>query len=79
MIVRKIPVEVEAVLWTGKNHAEIFNFIGKGVPSDEEGNLFIPTLEGTHRANPGNWIIKGVKGEIYPIKDNIFKETYEFV
>lgn len=37
----------------------------------------IKTLEGTMRANPGDYIIKGVKGEIYPCKADIFEETYE--
>ena len=36
----------------------------------------IETLEGTMIANYGDWIIKGVKGEIYPCKDDIFQETY---
>lgn len=38
----------------------------------------IKTLEGVMTANKGDWIIRGVKGEIYPCKDEIFKETYEF-
>jgi uncharacterized protein (UPF0303 family) len=45
--------------------------------ADEE--LFIETLEGTMRANPGDWIIKGVKGEMYPCKPDIFEQTYELV
>lgn len=40
---------------------------------------WIDTLEGGLRVCPGDWIIKGVKGEYYPIKDEIFKETYEAV
>lgn len=39
--------------------------------------LLIETLEGTHRANPGDWIIRGVKGEFYPCKPDIFAATYE--
>jgi hypothetical protein len=39
--------------------------------------LFIGTLEGTHKANPGDWIIRGVKGEIYPCKNDVFLLTYE--
>jgi hypothetical protein len=41
--------------------------------------LYIGTLEGTHRANPGDWIIRGVKGELYPCKPAIFQATYEEV
>lgn len=42
-------------------------------------SLFIGTLEGTMEAAPGDWIIRGVKGELYPIKDEIFGETYDAV
>lgn len=41
--------------------------------------MIIPTLEGEHRADPGDWIIKGVKGEFYPCKPDIFEQTYEAV
>ena len=40
---------------------------------------FINTLEGEMRADPGDWIIRGVKGELYPCKPDIFAETYEQV
>lgn len=42
--------------------------------TDEE--VFIKTLEGTMKANKGDWIIKGVNGEIYPCKPDIFEKTY---
>ena len=42
-----------------------------------DGNLMIPTLEGAMTASPGDWIIKGVKGELYPCKPDIFEMTYE--
>lgn len=42
-------------------------------------NLKIPTLEGTMEASPGDYIIVGVKGEVYPCKPNIFEQTYEKV
>lgn len=43
------------------------------------GDLSIPTLEGEMRASPGDWIIRGVKGELYPCKPDIFEQTYEAV
>lgn len=43
------------------------------------GGLKIETLEGTMLADPGDWVICGVQGELYPIKDDIFRETYEEV
>lgn len=44
---------------------------------DEAGCLKIHTLEGIHRAQPGDWIIRGVQGELYPCKPDIFAQTYE--
>lgn len=41
--------------------------------------LFIGTLEGPHQANPGDWIIRGIEGEVYPCKPKIFEATYEAV
>lgn len=45
--------------------------------NEEAPHLLIHTLEGTMRADPGDWIIKGVKGELYPCKPGIFEATYE--
>ena len=45
--------------------------------TDEE--MEIETLEGTMKADKGDWIIKGVKGELYPCKPDVFKMTYEKV
>jgi hypothetical protein len=76
---RKKPVEVEAVQYTGKNINEIYNFVRKHLFRDIDRNLSIQTLEGTMKATPGDWIIKGVNGEFYPCKPDIFKKTYESV
>ena len=46
-------------------------------PRDTPAFLTIPTLEGTMRADVGDWIIRGVKGELYPCKPDIFEATYE--
>lgn len=74
---RKKPVVIEAVQWTGENIEAVAKFIGgKGefhLPSD----IIIPTLEGDHTASISDWIIKGVKGEFYPCKPDIFAATYE--
>jgi len=50
----------------------------EGMTSEEMG-LLIPTLEGLHLARQGDWVIKGVKGELYPCKPDIFEMTYEEV
>lgn len=51
-----------------------------GVSIDpRDGRLVIATLEGGHWADPGDWIIRGVAGEFYPCRDDIFRQTYEAV
>ena len=78
---RKKPVVIEAVQWHGANVAEIGEFIT--VPhtvhwEDKKPTVIvIPTLEGNMDASLGDWIIKGVKGEFYPCKPDIFAATYE--
>lgn len=90
---RKKPVVIEAVQWDGTNHREMFNFLGgentdyitaSGVNfyidwTKVEGGLIIKTLEGEHIASVGDFIIKGVQGEFYPCKPDIFEKTYEEV
>ena len=52
----------------------------EGITVDvQTGSAFIPTLEGTHEARKGDWIIKGIQGELYPCKPDIFEATYELV
>ena len=75
---RKKPVTVEAVQWTGENHAEMCEFIDPEVfEIIPRVVLVIHTLEGDHHASPGDYIIKGVNGEFYPCKPDIFAKTYE--
>ena len=76
---RKKPVVVDAVQWTGKNKKEIMNFVLGGGFLFKELAFIIKTLEGDMKATPGDWIIKGVDGEFYPCKPDIFAETYEEV
>lgn len=51
---------------------------GRMIPLDS-GGLAIGTLEGTMRGDIGDWVIQGVKGELYPYKPDIFEATYEAV
>ena len=75
---RKKPVVVEAVQWTGENHAEMCEFIdSEAFDFTPRIGLVIHTLEGDHHASPGDYIIKGVNGEFYPCKPDIFAKTYE--
>lgn len=49
------------------------------VPGDVPCELFINTLEDIHHVSVGDYVIKGIKGELYPCKPDIFEETYELV
>jgi len=77
---RKKPVVIEAVQFNGRNSADIHEFCGDKVrePVGKD-YLEIETLEGIHIASPGDYIIKGIKGEFYPCKPDIFEQTYEKV
>ncbi len=80
---RKKPVEIEA-LQINKNPAEITAFVGEkceihNYMLEGEHCVEICTLEGVMQASEGDYIIKGVKGEFYPCRKDIFEETYEEV
>lgn len=86
---RKKPVVVQAIQFTGKNKDEILDFMRVHLPENKfefepvrkltAEKLVIHTLEGDMYAKQNDWIIKGVKGEFYPCKPEIFEETYELV
>lgn len=75
---RKKPVVVEAVQFTGHNDAEIKVFcpIIKD-PISLSPRLMIPTMEGDMLVSVGDWVIRGVKGEFYPCKPDIFAASYD--
>lgn len=75
----KKPVEIEAEQWTGENVVEILNFCTSCFSYEKNGEnvLAIATLEGTMTASKGDMIIKGVQGEFYACKKDIFDMTYE--
>ena len=85
---RKKPVEIEAVIFNGRGDIDEFEFYmidsdtewvcsHCGKVANQHGN--VKTLEGFHIACPGDYIIRGVKGEHYPCKPDIFKLTYDLV
>lgn len=89
---RKKPVIIEAVQYNNLNREEIEKFVGKKLHQELETetaylagkgspkfSLIIETLEGNHKAMPNDYIIKGIKGEFYPCKPDIFEATYEKV
>lgn len=83
---RKKPIVIDAIQWDGTNKTSIeiaYEFgvsleIEEDFLSDEK-YLIIPTLEGKMKASPQDWIIKGVNGELYPCKPDIFEKTYDSV
>lgn len=93
MKARKKPVVIEAIQWTGDNLQDVREFVGdylfefktqtinlkKQEVKERTAGIKIKTLEGHHFANIGDYIIKGVHGEFYPCKPDIFEETYEVV
>ena len=76
---RKKPVVIEAVRWDGSDYASIQIFCGNKTTGIRNGKAVIQTLEGELGASIGDWIIKGVHGEFYPCKPDIFELTYESV
>jgi hypothetical protein len=85
---RKRPVVIDAVRFDGSESSmnDVVNELGdggfaatgaSGLVGWRDGKLIIKTLEGYHEASPGDWIIRGVKGEFYPCKPDIFEMTYE--
>lgn len=82
---RKKPVVIEALQFDGSHTSadsiiKTYPEVAKAYnPSGYLDALLIKTLEGTMRADGGDWIIKGVKGELYPCKPDIFAATYDAV
>lgn len=92
---RKKPVVIDAVLWDGSAESSLaaIEFLGTKINLNEDNKehfekylitlrmegILIKTLEGNMKASVGDYIIKGVKGEFYPCKPDIFLSTYEEV
>jgi hypothetical protein len=80
---RKRPVEIEAQQFTretfraGVRFVPLDQFSEAGEGDDGRVFMTIKTLEGVMRVDEGDWIIRGVQGEFYPCKPDIFEKTYE--
>ena len=81
---RKKPVVIEAIQWTGENKLDILAFCGRDAeiwtPEDSDETICeIHTMEGIMTARVNDYIIKGLIGEFYPCKPNVFEKTYDLV
>lgn len=78
---RKKPVEIEAWQLTRETLGDVMKWCGgrywSRPPMRAVTGLTIPTLEGDLQASYGDWIIRGVNGEFYPCKPDIFEATYD--
>lgn len=77
MYYTKKPITITAIQWTGENFPDIMRFMNYDGYRYTGSELFIETLEGDHFATVGDYIIKGIKGEFYPCKPDIFHMTYD--
>lgn len=76
---RKKPIDVEALQYDGTNIQSIWDWVGADRvygPVEDDPCAYIETPEGRMQARPGDWIIKGAHDELYPIKPEIFADTY---
>ena len=84
---RKLPVVIEAAQWDGSSETYItirdWSMAGvagnRPIKLSADGSMTIETLEGVMQANLNDFIIRGVNGEFYPCKPDIFRKTYEIV
>lgn len=73
------PCVIEAIQYDGSNVEEISKFIGKYFEAMICESIYIRTLEGIMKASIGDYIIKGLRGEFYPCKPDVFKRKYEVI
>lgn len=81
---RKKPVVIDALQWTGGNLNDCIEFLGNSYGGfnaercpNGKSEIKVLTLEGFHIASRGDYLIRGIKGEHYPCKPDIFAATYE--
>lgn len=78
-IKNKVTIKQAFQYKKGMDNEDVKEFMGESSYGSDENNFFIHTLEGVMEANDGDWIIKGLKGEYYPCKPDIFEKSYEII
>ena len=73
------PCEIEAIQWTGKNEKEVLEFVKNKHYVSFDGDLFLITLAGELKADFGDYIVKGLRGDFYPCKPDSFVKKYELI
>jgi len=76
---RKKPIIIDAIQLTLFNFEDVERFVGGDIGKNALGEDVIATLEGAMKISLNDWIIKGIKGEFYPCKPDIFEITYELL
>jgi hypothetical protein len=76
---RKKPLEIEAVQFTPWNIDMLKLFAGSVLQIEADGNVYVDTLEGRMLCSENDFVIKGIAGEFYPCKPDIFLKSYELV
>lgn len=79
MRARKKPVVIDFIEYTRDNSEKVHDFITNDSWNETDRSISISTLEGVMKAKIGDYIIKGVNGECYPCKPDIFEKTYEII
>lgn len=73
------PTVKEAYLLTEENAIDVMSWCDECAPflAENETGIIIPTLEGNHLANWGDYVVKGIHGEFYPVKPDVFRKSYD--
>lgn len=73
----KRPIEIQAYRYDGTNGAAIVRWAGSEAYESFRGELVVRTLEGDHVAQKGDWVMRGVLGEFYPMRPTVFDASYD--
>jgi hypothetical protein len=76
--VKKKPLEFEAMQYTATNILELMAWSNGQVWVKEDGTLMVQCLEALAESPIGTFVVKGVKGEVWPVREDIFYETYDY-
>lgn len=76
---RKLPIEISGFQYIGKNEVELTEQLPFPLFASPEGHVMVTTDSAPHRVVSGDWVLRGVNGEWYPCKEDVFNKTYRRV